>query len=77
MNKLRKALSLLLICTVLLAMTGCHGSRGLDAFEMPETFDTARDYEITFCPRTTPTKPRPGFMSRPLPILKRCIRISR
>ena len=48
MNKLRKVLSLLLICTVLLAMTGCHGSRGLDAFEMPETFDTARDYEITF-----------------------------
>lgn len=31
-----------------LALTGCHGSKGLSAFEVPEEFDTSRDYEITF-----------------------------
>ena len=36
-----------LLLSVLL-LTGCHGSRGLDAFEIPETFDTSREYEITF-----------------------------
>ena len=40
------------ICIVLLLMTllltGCHGSRGLDAFETPENFDTGKQYEITF-----------------------------
>ena len=31
-----------------LVLTGCHGSKGLNAFEIPEEFDTSRDYEITF-----------------------------
>ncbi len=31
-----------------LALTGCHGSRGLEAFEVPEEFDASRNYEITF-----------------------------
>jgi multiple sugar transport system substrate-binding protein len=29
-------------------MTGCHGSKGLEAFEVPEEFDASKDYEITF-----------------------------
>ncbi len=32
----------------MLALTGCHGSKGLDAFVIPEEFDTAEEYEITF-----------------------------
>ncbi len=31
-----------------LGLTGCHGSKGLSAFEIPEEFDVSRDYEITF-----------------------------
>lgn len=34
--------------TVLLLLTGCHGSRGLDVFVIPEEFDTTREYTITF-----------------------------
>lgn len=30
------------------ALTGCHGSRETGTFEIPEAFDTSRDYEITF-----------------------------
>ncbi|MCD7919176.1 MAG: extracellular solute-binding protein [Clostridiales bacterium] len=43
-----KRLLLPLLLAALLPLSGCHGSRGLDAFEVPETFDTSRDYEITF-----------------------------
>jgi multiple sugar transport system substrate-binding protein len=32
----------------LAALTGCHGSKGNAAFEVPEEFDTTQDYEITF-----------------------------
>ncbi len=31
-----------------LLLTGCHGARGLEVFEIPEEFDTSREYEITF-----------------------------
>jgi len=31
-----------------LVLCGCHGSRGLDPFEIPSEFDTSRQYEITF-----------------------------
>ena len=40
-----------IICTILSSMfmfTGCHGSEGLRAFEIPEEFDTTRQYEIVF-----------------------------
>ncbi len=29
-------------------LTGCHGSRGLNEFVLPESFDTSKNYEITF-----------------------------
>ena len=40
-----------IVCAVLSSMfmfTGCHGSEGLRAFEIPEEFDTTRQYEIVF-----------------------------
>ncbi len=48
MRKFKSFLCALLVLASLLALTGCHGSRGLDAFQIPEEFDTARQYEITF-----------------------------
>jgi len=36
----------LLLC--LYVLSGCHGSKGLVAFEVPEEFDTSRSHEITF-----------------------------
>ncbi len=48
--KMRKITRSLLIIFVpsLLLLSGCHGSRGLPEFEMPETFDESRTYNITF-----------------------------
>ena len=31
-----------------LLLTGCHGKISMPAFQIPEEFDTSRDYEITF-----------------------------
>lgn len=31
-----------------LTLTGCHGSRGMQEFAIPEAFDDSREYEITF-----------------------------
>ena len=47
----RRVLSLLLAALMLLslfALSGCHGSRERIAFAVPESFDTAKRYEITF-----------------------------
>ncbi len=38
----------LALLAALLSLSGCHGSRGLEAFQIPEGFDASRDYEITF-----------------------------
>lgn len=32
----------------LTVLAGCHGSRGMSAFAVPEEFDTSEEYEITF-----------------------------
>lgn len=51
MNRLRRPAALALaLClfVVALSLSGCHGTRGLNAFAVPETFDADRTYEITF-----------------------------
>ena len=44
----KRMLALVLCRTLLLSLTACHGSREQKVFEIPETFDTSRNYEITF-----------------------------
>ena len=49
MKKLKKTLCLLLTALMVLALfTGCHGSRKRNAFEVPDHFDTDRNFEIVF-----------------------------
>ncbi|MCM1467442.1 MAG: extracellular solute-binding protein, partial [Alistipes sp.] len=48
MNTLRKTTSFLFMCLCLISFTGCHGSRGMKEFTVPEEFDTSKNYEITF-----------------------------
>ncbi|MCR5734330.1 MAG: extracellular solute-binding protein [Lachnospiraceae bacterium] len=40
-------LSVFMILTAVL-LSGCHGKKGKDPFEIPESFDESRHYEITF-----------------------------
>jgi len=48
MKRFARMLSGLLTAAFLLPLTGCHGSRGLPAFEVPESFDDEKQYELTF-----------------------------
>ena len=43
-----KKLLFALLTVVLLTLTGCHGAREQLSFQIPENFDTSRQYEITF-----------------------------
>lgn len=40
--------AVLLSAALLLGLTGCHGSRETVSFQVPDTFDESRTYEITF-----------------------------
>ena len=45
---MKKLVSMLLILSLLLTLTACHGSQEAKVFAIPEEFDTSRNYEITF-----------------------------
>lgn len=45
---MKRVSSLLLVLAILLSFAACHGSQERKVFEIPEKFDTSRDYEITF-----------------------------
>jgi len=46
---IRRVISILLVVFICgFTLSGCHGSKGLDPFVIPEKFDTSREYEITF-----------------------------
>lgn len=45
---MKRILSLLLLLSLFLSLTACHGSREKKVFEIPEAFDTSRNYEISF-----------------------------
>lgn len=47
-NSHTRVLALLTLLAMLLTLGGCHGSKGMEAFQIPENFDASRDYEITF-----------------------------
>ena len=43
-----KAVFLLLIFTMSLLLSSCHGKKGLDEFKIPEVFDENKEYNISF-----------------------------
>lgn len=59
-----------------LSLTGCHGSKGLPEFTVPEEFDTSRNYEITFWAKMIPTTTTEIY-KKAIADLKPCIPISR
>ena len=45
---MKKLISIILTTVLLLSLTACHGSQEQKVFEIPESFDTSRNYEISF-----------------------------
>ena len=45
---MKKVFALILLAAMLLSLCGCHGAEKRNTFQVPESFDTSREYEITF-----------------------------
>ncbi len=45
---MKKVISLLLVILTLVSLTSCHGSKEKKVFEIPESFDEVKQYEISF-----------------------------
>ena len=45
---MKKLLSVFLICILLASLAGCHGSVDRSEYTLPDTFDTSRNFEISF-----------------------------
>ena len=45
---MKKWIALLLLLTMVLSLSGCHGSQEAKVFAIPKAFDTSRQFEITF-----------------------------
>ena len=45
---MKKFLSALLICSLLISLAGCHGSVARNEYTLPDSFDTSRNFEISF-----------------------------
>ena len=55
---------LLCLCMAATLLCGCHGSRGMDAFTIPDTFDESRQYEITFWAKNDTNKVQSAIYSQ-------------
>jgi len=45
---MKKLISVIVLLSLLLTLTACHGAQEAKVFEIPESFDTSRTYEISF-----------------------------
>ena len=45
---MKKLFCIFLCAALTLPLFGCHGSKGMDAFSVPDTFDESREYEVVF-----------------------------
>ncbi len=52
------------LLVMLAVLGGCHGSRGLSAFAVPEEFDDRKEYEITFWAKNDTNKTQTGIYEK-------------
>ncbi len=63
-RRIASLLALLLILCLLLS--GCHGSQDSSAFAVPDSFDTSREYEITFWAKNDTNRSQTAVYERAL-----------
>ena len=74
---MKKLLSFLLIFCLLLGFAGCHGNVTRTEFSIPDTFDTSREYEITFWAKNDTNSTQVAIYKQAIAILKPAIPISK
>ena len=45
---MKRIMALILLAAMLVTLAGCHGAEERNTFQVPEEFDTSRNYEISF-----------------------------
>lgn len=60
----RRILGVLLAAVCLLSLSACHGSKGMEAFEVPESFDETKEYEISFWAKNDTNKAQVAVYER-------------
>lgn len=64
---------LIMGCTA--ALTGCHGSEGMQSFAVPEEFDLSREYEVTFWAKNDTNKNQTAIYEKAIADFETFIRI--
>lgn len=64
MKRMKRIFWPAILCGCVVFLTGCHGREGLAPFRMPEQFDTAREYEITFWAKNDTNKTQTAIYER-------------
>ncbi len=62
--KIRRFTSFAAAVGIALALTGCHGTREMNTFEIPQEFDTSRNYEISFWAKNDTNKTQTEIYER-------------
>ena len=64
-RKTKRALLLLSLALIVsLALSGCHGSKDTNSFAIPKSFDTSRNYEITFWAKKRYEQDTDGYLQK-------------
>lgn len=65
-NGLAKRLITLALILVLVALTltACHGSKGIESFQVPDELDTSKEYEITFWAKNDTNKSQTNIYNK-------------
>ena len=76
-SRWKKYLAAGLLTAGVLSLTGCHGAKEEKSFELPDTFDTSKNYELTFWAKNDTKRPRPISIRRQFLILRPFTQTSR
>ena len=69
---MKKIVCLFLILTLLFTMAACHGGVEREKFSLPDTFDTSRQYEITFWAKNDTNKTQVDIYRKAIADFEKC-----
>ena len=69
---MKKIFALFLIAALLFSLSACHGGVEREEFSIPETFDTSRQYEITFWAKNDTNKTQVDIYRKAIADFEKC-----
>ena len=69
---MKKLISLCLVLTLVLSMTACHGATQQAAFDVPDEFDTSKNYTISFWVKNDSNKTQVAVYKKAIADFEKC-----